>query len=87
MFEFQLMLVADVLVTAAAAASKVGAFRFGAMGRLCNDLLERSFGELLLLLRDSRGNLLSVDCERHENRLAFETADAVAAEGDIMDVK
>jgi hypothetical protein len=83
----ELMLVSDVLITASAAAAKVWAFRRDALLDRRENFCELRFGELFLLAHDLRGDALTLDRERDEDRLAIRAADAFAAEGDVVDVQ
>jgi len=86
-FNFELMRVIDVLISAAAATAKVGTARFDAMRRMFLKINDLRFGELLLLARDFRGKELTVDRERNKNRLAIFARNAFSAKGNVSDLE
>src|SRR5207245_6659781 len=86
-FQFELMRVFDVLVTTAAAAAEVRAGRRGALRRSFQNFVELCFGELFFLANNSRADALAIDREWNEDNLAVCAADAVSAEGYVVDLK
>ena len=81
------MLVADVLVTTAAASPEVGTFGCNALRRRIDHFDQFRFGELFFLADDFRRNALTVDRKRNEDGLAFIARDPLAAKSDIFDGK
>jgi hypothetical protein len=86
-FDFELMRVVDMLVSAAAAASEISTRRLDSMRRVLAKIDNVRLRELFLLADDFRRDQLAVDCERNKNRLAVFARDAFAAKGDIFDLK
>ena len=85
--EFELVVVADVLIAAAAAASEVRAGRGDAFGRWLQDLDQFRFGELLFLPDDFRRDALAIDRKGNEDGFAGIARHAFAAESDVFDLQ
>ena len=81
------MLVADIVVTAAAASAEVQAFRLDAIRRRLDDIDQFCFSEILFLAHDFRCDALAFDRERNEDRLALITRDTFAAKSNICDLE
>jgi hypothetical protein len=79
------MCVADVLVTAPAAAPEVRTFWRRTLRRRLEHFDQFAFGELLFLARDFRRDALAIDREWNKDRFAFIARDAFAAKGDVFD--
>src|SRR4051812_38445858 len=84
LFQFELMRIEDVLVTAAAAAPEIWARWRGALRGRLDDVIELGLGELFLLPRDPGHDAFPVNRERHEDRLAIRAPDFFPAKGDIF---
>jgi hypothetical protein len=84
-FEFQLVRVADVLVTAAAAAPEVWALGFGTFRRRFEHLDQFAFSKLLLLAHNPGRDPFAIDGKRNEDSFTFIARDAFAAESNIFD--
>ena len=82
-FDFKLMRVADVLIAAAAAASKIRAFRRDAMRRGFFDGKKFAVSEGFFLFGNARGDFFAVDGERDEDDFSVVAGDACATEGDV----
>jgi hypothetical protein len=57
------------------------------MLRWLNNLDEFGFGEVLLLAQNARRHEFAVDREGYEDSLAAVAPDAIAAEGNVSDLK
>jgi hypothetical protein len=86
-FNSELMFVIDVLITATATATEIGALWIDAMGRAFLEIDKFRIGELLFLTRDLRRDHLAIDRKRNKNSLAILATDAFAAESDVFDFK
>ena len=85
-FNFELVRVIDVLISATAATSEVRAGRLNPMRRRFAEIDNFSFGQLFFLARDSGGNKFAINGERNENYLSVFTSDTFAAEGDVFNL-
>jgi hypothetical protein len=83
-FDFELMLVTDVLVDATAASSEVRTFWRNAMRRRIEQFVQLGFGKMLFLANDMRRNAFAINRVRKEDRFAAFASDAFAAKGDIF---
>src|SRR5690348_16667392 len=81
----QLMLVANVLVSASATAAEIRTLWFHAMRRTFLDLDQLRFGELFFLAQDFGGSELAFDRVRNKDGLASFSGDAFSPESNIFD--
>lgn len=86
-FDRKLMLVADVLISASAAAAKVRTWRPDPIGRRLAHIDKFTISELFFLAHDLRRDKLTVDGVRNKNCLATFTSDTFSAERDVLDFK
>src|SRR5436190_3267582 len=84
--QFQLVLVADMLVSTAPASSEVWASGSYATRRRIEEFNQFAFGKLLFFADDFRGDALALDRKRNKDRFAFIPADPLAAKRDIFDL-
>ena len=83
-FEFDLMVVSDMLIIAPAATTEIFADRRDSIGRRYNDRNEPGTIETFPLLDYRCLDLLAVDGERDEHSLALKTPDTFSAECNIV---
>src|SRR5260370_42238961 len=81
------MLVADVLISASAAATKVRTWWLDPIRRRLAHIDKFTISELFFLAHDLRRDKLTVDCVRNKNCLAIFTSDTFSAERDVLDFK
>ena len=86
-FDRKLMLVADVLISASAAAAKVRTWRPDPIGRRLAHIDKFTINELFFLAHDLGRDKLTVDGVRNKNCLATFTSDTFSAECDVLDFK
>ena len=84
-FDGELMFVIDVLVAAASAPTKVGAFRNHAMRRGLSNLDHFRVGKFLFLADDLRRYRFPINCEWDENDLPILPRHAFATKSDVYD--
>jgi len=83
-FYRQLMFVADVLVCASAALTKIRALRCDAMRRAFIDFHQFRLGELLFLAHDLSGNQFVLDRVWNEDSLPLLASDSFPAKSDVF---
>src|SRR6516225_3520544 len=84
-FDRQLMLVADVVVSASSASAEIRTLWFYAMLRTFLDLNQFRFSELLFLTHDFGRNDLTLNSVWNKDSLPLFSRDAFSAESDIFD--
>ena len=83
-FNRQLMFVADVLVCASAASTKIRALRCDAMRRAFLNFNQFRLGELLFLANDLSGNQFALDRVWNEGSLPLLASDSFPAKSDVF---
>ena len=86
-FNLELMLVINVLISATAAATKVGTRRLDSMRRFFAKIDNFGLGELFFLAGNVCRDQFAFDCKRNENGLAVFARDSLSAERDVLDFK
>jgi hypothetical protein len=84
-FDFELMRVIDVLISAAATFPEVRTMRLDSMRRTSFKIDNLRFGKLLFLANDFCRNQFTLDREWNENGLPVFARDAFPAESDVLD--
>src|SRR5437588_1486068 len=83
-FNFELMRVVDVLISATATFAEVRTGRLNAMRRAFSKIDNFRVGELFFLADNSCGNSLTVDRERNDRGLAAYARDTLSAESNAL---
>jgi hypothetical protein len=86
-FQFQLMVVSDMLVIASPTSAEKGTDRLGTVDRPQNNFLELRPIKAAPALDQLSFDPFSVDSKRHKNDFSVDPTDACASESDVMDVQ
>jgi hypothetical protein len=87
LLEFQLMLVRNMLVIAAPAATEIRTERLDSFHRTSQHVSEFRTIEFVLLLDDLRLDFFAIDRQRHENYFSVRPRNACAAESDVFNLQ
>jgi hypothetical protein len=85
-FQFELVMVGDMLVIAASALAKIRADWVNSVRRAPGDSAKSGSNEVFPMLNDFGLDPFPFDCQRDENDLSVEPPDAGSAKSDVMNV-